>query len=312
MKSILIEDKDVLIRGSLVKTAQLKDEYYVPVDDPGPFIARVRALNLKADLLTLVQEIHDQTPRLPFHYEWDDLAVLPLSTYENWLNKQITFKPRNKFYKAIKSGLVVKPVEFSDELVHSIMAVYNENPIRQGQRNRHYCKDFETVKREHSSFLDRSDFIGAFYNQKLIGFAKVTHVRDSSVFMNILSMISHRDKAPTNGLLAKTIEICTQRKSRFLNYSTWGKREGLNDFKEANGFQHFKVPRYYVPLTMKGNLVLRWNLHRPPIDYLPAEWVRWSAAVLSQWNQFRFGHIHSELSPLNTRNTRNKEGQETS
>jgi len=302
MKSILIEGNQVVIRGSIVKTARLRDEYYVPVNEPGPFIAAVCASGIKADLLTLVQEIHDETPKLSFHYEWDDLAVLPLSTYENWLNKQITFRPRNKFYKALKSGLEVKPVEFNDELVHSIIAVYNENPIRQGQRNRHYCKDFETVKREHSSFLDRSDFIGAYYQQQLIGFAKVTHVNDSSVFMNILAMISHRDKAPTNALLAKTIEICTHRKSRFLNYSTWGKREGLNKFKETNGFQHFKIPRYYVPLTMKGNLALRWNLHRQPIDYIPVEWVRWSAGVLSQWNQFRFGRGDPKQFQINTLN----------
>jgi hypothetical protein len=283
-----VDGKDIIVTGRFLKTAKLRDEYYVPLENPEEFLALVRSFSIGVDLLTFVQEIHDTTPKYSFYHEHDCLAVLPLGTYENWLNKQIDCKIRNMIRKASKRGVEVRGVAFNDDLASAIMAVYDESPVRQGQRFRYYRNGFDTIKRLHATFLDSSDFIGAFYKQQLIGFVKVTHVRNYSILMNVLSMVSQRDKAPTNALIAKTVEICTARGSQYLNYSTWGKREGLNEFKEAHGFQRFEIPRYFVPLTSKGKFALKWNLHRKPIDYFPGGWVKRVAAVRSKWNEIRF------------------------
>lgn len=299
MKTCCIGDKSLVTRGRFLKTAKLRDEYYVPIENADAFIASVRSAGVGADLLTFVQEVPDTSPTHGFYHEWDSLAVLPVSTYEHWWDQQITFKPRNRIRKAFKN-VEVRQVTFDDELVRAIGAVYDESPVRQGRRNYHYGKSFETLKREHATFLENSDFIGAYFQQHLIGFAKITHVKHYSIVMNILSMIAHRDKSPTNALIAKAVELCAARKSQFLNYSTWGKREGLNEFKEAHGFQRFEVPRYFVPLTGKGQVALKWKLHRHTADYLPGEWVRHAAALRSRWNDFRF------------RNSNNVAGQQPS
>src|SRR5258708_30630865 len=46
--------------------------------------------------------VNDRTPRYPFYRETDKVAVLPITTYDHWFNKQLYFKPRNKLRKALK------------------------------------------------------------------------------------------------------------------------------------------------------------------------------------------------------------------
>src|SRR5437773_1138904 len=73
------------------------------------------------------------------------------------------------------------------------------------------------------SFLDRSIFIGAFLGETLIGFVKlVTDLnRTHANLMNVVSMVKHRDKAPTNALIAAAVRSCAERdrKSTRLNSS---------------------------------------------------------------------------------------------
>jgi hypothetical protein len=281
---ILVENKSLKVVGGLIKTAQLQDEYYDSIENPSDFIKKVAASGLKADLFTFLQDVENRVPKHPFQLEWDSMAVLPLTTYETWLNTQINFKPRNKIRKAQKSGVETRVVEFNDELVRAIMEIYNETPIRQGKRNWHYGKDFETLKREHQTFLDKSEFIGAFFKGELIGFAKIVHLKNHSMFMNIVARISHRDKAPTNAIIAKSVEICAARNAKHLTFGVWGRR-GLNELKVANGFELCQVPRYYVPLTLKGRLLLGLRLHRSLKSYMP-EWCIVAAAELrSKWNE---------------------------
>ena len=59
--------------------------------------------------------------------------------------------------------------------------------------------------REEATFLDRSVFIGAFLGDRLIGFVKLVsdETGTQADLMNILSMVAHRDKAPTNAFVAR-------------------------------------------------------------------------------------------------------------
>ena len=84
--------------------------------------------------------------------------------------------------------------------------------------------------------------------------------------MNIVSMIQHRDKAPTNALMAQAIRSCADRGISNLWYAnmSYGKKQlesALADFKRHNGFQKVDLPRYYVPLTVVGRVALRLSLH---------------------------------------------------
>jgi hypothetical protein len=278
MSSVVIDNKSLVIKGRLFKTARLQDEYYVPAGDPSEIIPQLRASSHRVDIFTFVQEIHDPTPHYEFHQVCDELAVLPIKDYDFWFNKQLYFKPRNKLRKALKSGVQVKVVAFTDELVGQIKAVYDEAPVRQDKRNWNYGKDLGTLKREHSTFLDTSEFIGAFVANELIGFAKLTCSGKTGMLMNIVAKNSHRNKAPSNALIAKSVELCAARQLTHLAYGSWRGR-GLQDFKVANGFQRYQVPRYFVPLTMRGTMALGLRLHLKPVDYLP-RWCIESAARL--------------------------------
>jgi hypothetical protein len=164
---------------------------------------------------------------------------------------------------------------FDDEFVHGISQIYNETPVRQGRRFRHYGKSIEEVRKEEGTFRDRSVFFGAFFKGKMIGFVKL--VSDSkgtqAGLMNILSFIEHRDKAPTNALLAEAVRSCVSRGIPYLVYSNFAygnkQRDSLSDFKRSNGFKQIDLPRYYVPLTAIGWMAWRLRLHHRWVDRLP-------------------------------------------
>ena len=226
--------------------------------------------------------------------EWDNLAVLPVSTFDSWWSQQIGFKARNKAKQAAKKGVIVREAPFDDALAQGICEIYNESPVRQGRRFPHYGKSFEFVRRMSSTFLDTSVFIGAYLDQKLIGFIKLT-TDDSGTqagMMHIVSMIQHRDKAPTNALVAQAVRSCADRGISHLVYSNfaYGKKErsSLSDFKERNGFQRVNLPRYFVPLTSLGLAAFRMGLHHKLIDRLPAPLVAKARDVRYAWYKRRF------------------------
>ncbi len=94
-------------------------------------------------------------------------------------------------------------------------------PIRQRRRFPHYGKDFESVRREEATFLDSSIFIGAYFEDKLIGFVKLVpdETCTQAGLMNIVSMVKHKDKAPQNALFAYAVRACASRGIRYLVYS---------------------------------------------------------------------------------------------
>ena len=128
----------------------------------------------------------------------------------------------------------------------------------------------------------------------MIGFAKVTHSANYSIVMNVVAMISHRDKAPVNALIAKTIEVCSKKSIPLLMYGVWGRRPGLKDFKVANGFERFEIPRYFVPLSRKGKLLLKLSLHRRLIDRIPEKLLIKLGDLRARWNEFRYGNHRTE------------------
>lgn len=279
---------DIEVSGRLVRIAKLNDEYYVPPPEPEDAVAQLRSVGARVDLYTFVQELHERVPRYPYHQEFDDVAVLPVSTYKFWMDKQIKFKCRNKIRKAIKSGVETRIVDFSDELLLGIKDVYDETPVRQGRRNWHYGKSLDTLRAEHSTFLDRSEFIGAYAGGELIGFAKVTHSPHYSIIMNIVAKVAHRGVAPANALIAKTIEATAARGIPLLKYGIWG-RQSLNDFKESSAFECYQVPRYFLPLTPLGQMALKAGWHRGIKDLLPEIVVARAAVAREQWVNWRYG-----------------------
>src|SRR5882724_3745967 len=265
--SMKICGKDVHVRGRLIRIAGLVAEGYDFLDDPEAALHAVGRSGAGIDVLTFIQKLSDGTPKHGYRFEWDNMAALPVSTFEHWWTRQIKDKTRNMVRRAEKKGVVVREVPFDDALVRGIQAIYNESPVRQGKPFWHYGKDLETVRKMNGTFFERSIFIGAYLEEQLIGFVKLVFDEEKSQagLMQIVSMIGHQDKAPTNALIAQAVQSCAERGISYLWYAnmSYGKKQadGLADFKRHNGFQKIEVPRYYVPLTLAGRLALRLNLH---------------------------------------------------
>ncbi len=267
--------QEVKVRGRLVRIARLEADLYHFLDNPEALLKSLRQCGTRIDLFTFMQKLLETAPKYAYPMEWDNLAAVPVSTFDYWWKQQITPKTRNAARQAEKKGVVVREVAFDDALVKGIWKIYNECPIRQGRPFPHFGEDLDTVYREEATFLDRSFFIGAFLDNQLIGFAKLTadETRTQAGLMNILSMIEHRDKAPTNAIIAQSVRSCAARGIPYLFYAnfSYGKKgwDGIMKFKQRNGFVRVDLPRYYVPLTWWGSVAFRLGLHHRFVDHLP-------------------------------------------
>lgn len=292
-----IGGKEVRIRGKLIRVAFLDGEGYQFLEDrlAAGALDTIRDSGIKSDLFTFVQKISDPKPKFDYYVEWDNLAVLPVSSFDNWMMHQINFKVRNKVRKSAKNGVVVREISFDDTLIQGISAIYNESPIRQGRKFPHYGKDFESLRKMKATFLDRTIFIGAFFEDSLIGFVKLVANEDWSQagLMHILSMVRHRDKAPTNALIAQAVRSCADRGIPNLWYAnlSYGKKQqdSLAEFKLQNGFQKVELPRYYVPLTLRGRMALRLGLQHGVVDHVPEPLAATYRRIRSFWYAKRFG-----------------------
>ncbi len=276
---MLICEKNIIIKGRFVRVARLDGEKFEFPNDPAALVAELRKCRRRIDLFTFLQRLPDTSPKFSYPLEWDNLAVLPVSTYDNWFKNQIRSYPRNRARQAEKKGVVLREVPFGDALIKGICEIYNESPIRQGKRFPHYGMTLEKARAYAGTFLERSIFIGAFLGDCMIGFGKLVadDTRTQACLIHILSMARHKDKAPTNALIAQAVRSCADRQISHLVYEhfTYGKKQGdsLSHFKEVNGFQRVDLPRYYVPLNAIGEAALRFGLHHRFVDHLPESFV---------------------------------------
>jgi hypothetical protein len=293
--------KEIRVQGFLCRIARLDADRYKYVDDPASIVDGLRKSGKRIDLFTFIQNPSETQPKYDYPMEWDNLAVLPVSSFDEWWTKQIGFKARNKAKQAQKKGVTIREVAFDDDLVRGIWEIYNETPVRQGRAFPHFGKSIETVRSMSATYLDSSVFIGAFFEDQLIGFIKLTMDDDriQAGMMHIVSMIRHRDKAPTNALVAQAVRSCADRGVRHLVYSNfaYGKKErsSLSEFKERNGFQRVNLPRYYVPLTSIGWAAFRLGLHHKFIDRLPEPLVAKARDLRHSWYKRRFPTLEQDI-----------------
>jgi len=300
VQSACIDGRTVVITGKWIKMAAVMDEELVEGDtirDPESFIPALKQTGLKADIFTFAQKLPDIKPHYDYRLEWDNAAVVPITNFKEWWEKRAEYDVRKAEKKAAKVCVTVKTAEFNDAFVRGIVDIYKESPTRQGKPFWHYRKDFDTIKDESGTYLERSEFIGAYYQGELIGFIKMVYVGKIAATLHVISKKKHFDKKTTNALLAKAIEICEQKGASHLVYGNYDYDEAssfLTEFKRRNGFGKVLLPRYYVPLTAKGRLVLRLGLHHGAKALLPAKARRFLSGMRSAilW---RVSHIKGQV-----------------
>jgi len=283
----LVGGRAVIIAGRLARIARLRDEPFERLDDPVGFLDTLKRANVRADLFTFSQEIAERAPRYALPLEWDRLSVLTVTTYEHWWTRQINDKTRNMVRKARRRGVEVRAVALDDDLVRAIGSIYDERVLIQGTRNRHRGKSLDAMRRTLGTFGERSDFLGAYHGDELIGFLKLVRGRSVASVMSILARTGHRDKAPTNALLNHAVAMCAERGIPYLHYGAWSRRR-LGEFKRHHAFERVDVPRYFVPLNRKGEWMLALALHRRLRERLPEDWLVRLAGLRDRWNAIRF------------------------
>jgi hypothetical protein len=286
--------KDINVRGRLIRIAQIDGDKYNSPDDPEVLLDELRNCGKRIDVFTFLQKLPETAPKYAYPMEWDNLAVLPVSTFDHWWNHQIRSFPRNRARQAEKKGVALREVACDETLIQGICGIYNESPVRQGKPFPHYGITPERARAYASTFPERSIYVGAFVGDTMIGFIKLVmdETRTHACLVHILSMIQHKDKAPTNALIAYAVKTCASRGISYLVYEnfTYGKKQGdsLNHFKEVNGFQRMDLPRYYIPLTRLGRIAFRFGLHHRLVDRLPESLTAKLRDFRRAWHERRF------------------------
>src|SRR5271156_4501071 len=102
--------KEIKIQGRLVRIARPDGDKYTFLDDPETILAGLRKSRARIDVFTFLQKLPETSPKYSYPMEMDNLAVLPVSTFENWWNNQIRSYPRNRARQAEKRGVVLREV----------------------------------------------------------------------------------------------------------------------------------------------------------------------------------------------------------
>jgi hypothetical protein len=286
MRSLLIEGREFRCRGRFISTCELTAPWYESIDDPETVIRALLKTTPRPDLFTFFQRVPRVEPEFPYHHERYGVAVMEITGYADWSQNRINKKTRYLIRKAGQNGVVVRTVDLDDDLVRGVSGIYNESPIRQGKPFPHFNDSMERVRAENATYPDRSVHIGAYCDAELIGYARLIFEQEFTDVVQFVSKNAFQAKGTANALMAKIVEVCASRGVRFLAYGDWT-LDGLTDFKRHNGFTRMVLPRYYVPLTLRGRLVLLAGLHRRIADRLPSGVAHFYRRVRKNWNEHR-------------------------
>ncbi len=272
-----VNGKTMVVLGKWVKVASVHQEDWLETElgDPEACLwelAKQRGAGLRIDVLTFTQKLPNTAPRYRYPLESESVAAVRIGSFKEWW-ESLPQETRKNVRRSQKRGVEIKLGQFGDEIVRAIAAVNNETPVRQGRRFPHYGKTLDQVKKDYSSYLDRSDLICAYYGTELIGFLKVVYRGDIASVLQLLVKSAHSDKRPANALLSKAVELCAARGLSHLTYGkfNYGNKDGssLTEFKTRHGLQEVLVPRYYVPLTGLGAFYTKLRLYRGLLGILP-------------------------------------------
>src|SRR5438046_10077736 len=139
--------------------------------------------------------------------ERDSVAAIRLTSFKQWWEK-LPQESRKNVRRARKRGVTVIVRQLKDDLIRGLVELNNECAVRQGRRFVHFGKTFDQVRKDQSSFLDRSNFVCAYYGDELIGFVKLVYRGNVASILQLVPKVAHYDKRPANALIASAVELC--------------------------------------------------------------------------------------------------------
>jgi len=281
-----VQGKELAVSGRVLRTVRLRHEWCDFVPAPLRIADDLRAAGVRADVFTFVQEIGDADPE----FEWTKgdaaAAVLPLTTHQRWWT-ELGFKPRNKVRKAQKSGIDVRLARLDDAFARGVEAIYAETPVKQGRKFAHFGQSAAAIKAELASFADHSLLVGAYLGPELVGFMKLFVSERVLRTIHIIGSTKHREKCVMDAFISKAVELGCARGCSYLHYGSWTEG-GIGTFREKHGFERRVTNRYFVPLTLRGHVMLALSLHQPLRDRLPRTVVNPLRDLRARWNALRY------------------------
>ena len=272
--ALMCGDCSIIVTGKSIKIARVHDEAWLETElaDPAHCVEMLRATRRDCDLLTFTQLPPGRAPEYDYYTEPDSIAAVKLNSFKEWW-EGLPQETRKNVRRAEKRGVRVRVEPFDDELVKKLVEINNSSPVRQGRPYHHYGKSFEQTKKDHISFVERSDFICAYCEDEVIGYLKVVYRGKVASVLNLCTKDNHQDKRPANALLKVAVERCAEKGITCFTYGMFNygnKRDTpITVFKMRHGFEEVLVPRYFVPLSLRGKLLLKLGLHRGMLGILP-------------------------------------------
>ena len=286
-----IQGTKIIIKGKWIKFAIVHDEAWLEseLQDPELYLQTLRCQGVggrRADVFTFAQKLPTVIPKYTYSREWDSVATIRLVDFKDWWER-LPQETRKNVRRSQRRGVKVDVHQFDEELIRGISDINNDSPVRQGEMNIYYRRSFEQVRKDYSSFMDRCDFIVAYFGSEMIGFLKIVYRGKIASILNLTPKASHSDKRPANALIAKAIEICEARGITHVTYGLFNygnkRNNPLREFKVRNGFQEMLTPRFYIPLTFWGEIVIKLKLHRGLMGILPHAVITWGVNARKKW-----------------------------
>jgi hypothetical protein len=275
--SLRFGDKHIVAKGKWIRIAEVHEEEWLETELENPSFC-IESLkrhfigNHRADIFSFSQKVPQSAPKYHFPLEWDSVAVIPISTYQQWW-EGVPQETRKNVRRSQKRGVKVVIRKLDANLLRDLMDLNNDDPLRQGKRFTHYGKTLDEVEKDQQSFLDRSEYICAYSGDELIGVLKLVFRGEVASILTFLSKKSHQDKRPANALMAKAVEVCEQKQISHVIFGMYNygnkKDTSLREFKIRNGFQELLMPHFFVPLTFRGWIAVKLKIHRGLIGLLP-------------------------------------------
>jgi hypothetical protein len=289
--SLNVNGKTIVVRGRLIKVAIVHDEEWIEteLEDPELCVKKLKESGLHelgADILTFMQKLPATVPKYRYPMEWGSVAAIRLTSFKDWWER-LPQEGRKNVRRSQKRGVEVKVRQLDDDIIRGLVELNNDSPLRQGRPNTHYGKTYDQVKKDYSSFLDRSDLVVAYVGDELIGLLKIVYLGMIASILQCFSKASHYDKRPANALISKAVELCDARGISILTYGKFnygrGRDSSLQEFKSRNGFEEVLVPRFYLPLTRWGALCVKLGLHRGLLGILPSGVITLGVRARAKW-----------------------------
>ncbi|MFO0450744.1 MAG: hypothetical protein ACK52I_19135, partial [Pseudomonadota bacterium] len=252
LRTVRVDGREVVVTGRLVRVAALRDEWYADLEGVDRLAAALRLARAGADVFTFPCRPPDGPDPAAHLRETENCAAIELRGYDHWWTRQIGSKTRALVRKAERAGVTLRVVPLDEVLLRGIQEIYDESPVRQGKPFWHYRRSLAELQRIHETFPDRSEFVGAYLGDELVGFVKLVYAGATANTMHIIARLSRRELPVSNALIAKSVAVASARGARLLVYDRFdyggGSGDSLLQFKRHNGFERLEYARCWVPL----------------------------------------------------------------